>query len=223
MRARLTYWLVLNRVEIKMLKTFAVAVMLALAAVAATAEEFKEGQHYEMLSPAQPTSTGDKIEVVELFWYGCPHCYAFEPDIAAWLERKAPYIAFVRVPAVFAKNWEVHARAYYAAEQLGVLEKIHKPLFAALHDEKRKLFSEDELAEFFAEHGVTEEAFHAAFDSFDVDTKTRHAIALTRSYGVSGVPSIIVNGKYRSSAQQAGDYDHLLKLVDFLADKEHDR
>lgn len=219
----LTYWLDSLTVDMKMLKTLLVGLMIALGTVAATADEFNEGQHYERLSPPQPTTTGDKVEVVELFWYGCPHCYAFEPAIAEWLKHKADFVEFVRVPAVFAKNWEVHARAYYAAQQLEVLEQIHRPLFEALHDEKRKLLSEDELAGFFAEYGVSAEAFHAAFNSFDVDTKTRHAIALTRSYGISGVPSIIVNGKYRSSAQSTGTYDNLLKLVDFLADKEHIR
>jgi protein dithiol oxidoreductase (disulfide-forming) len=195
--------------------------VLAIVSCAATAENYVAGQHYQSVVPPQATTTPDKVEVVEMFWYGCPHCYEFEPVIAEWLKDKPDYVEFVRVPAVFARNWEVHARAYYAAEQLGVLDEIHKALFDALHVEKRKLFDEDELAAFFVEHGVTEEAFRTAFDSFDVDKKTRRAIALTRSYGISGVPAVIVNGKYRSSAQYAGTFEQLLKLVDFLADKEH--
>ena len=158
-----------------------------------------------------------------MFWYGCPHCDAFAPQLSEWVKNKPDYVEFVRVPAVFAHNWEIHARAYYAAQQLGVLEKIHRPLFDAIHTQGRKVFSEEELTQFFVEHGVEAEAFKKAYNSFDVDTKTRHAIALTREYGITGVPSLIVNGKYRSSAQEAGDFTTLLKLVGSLADKEHKR
>ena len=195
--------------------------LMCLALSVSAADEFVAGQHYQLLTPAQPTTTGDKIEVVELFWYGCPHCYAFEPALREWLKHKPDYVEFVRMPAVFAHNWEVHARAYFAAQQLGVLEKIHPLLFDAIHKDNRKLFSEDELAAFFVEQGVTAADFHKAYNSFDTDTKARRAIAATREYGITGVPSIIINGKYRSSAQQAGRFEILLKLVEVLAAKEH--
>ena len=204
-----------------MMSRIALALILAVSVTPAVAEEFTAGQHYELVTPAQPTRTDDgKIEVVELFWYGCPHCYAFEPYVDAWLGTKAENVEFVRVPAVFARNWEVHARAYYAAEQLGVVDKIHRPLFDALHTKQRKIFTEDALAAFFVEQGVAEADFREAFHSFGVDTKTRAAIAATRSYGVTGVPAVIINGKYRSSARSTGNYENLLKLVDFLAAKE---
>jgi thiol:disulfide interchange protein DsbA len=206
-----------------MIKALFVSLALVIFAATASATEFRAGEHYELITPPLPTANADKVEVVELFWYGCPHCFAFEPSVEEWLAHKPDYVEFVRMPAVFARQWEVHARAFYAAQQLGVLDLVHRPLFEALHLEKRRIFTEDQLAEFFGEHGVSEEEFRAAFDSFDVDTRTRQAISLTRSYGISGVPSIIVNGKYRTSAQQAGTYEQLLKLVDFLADKEHDR
>lgn len=204
-----------------MLKVLFTTFMLAAGVFAAQTDDYVAGQHYQSVVPPQATATPGKIEVVEMFWYGCPHCYEFEPVVREWLKGKADYIDFVRIPAVFASNWEVHARAYYAAEQLGVLDEIHGPLFDALHVDKRKLFSKDELAAFFAEHGVEEAAFRTAYDSFDVDKKARRAVALTRGYGISGVPAVIVNGKYRSSAQYAGTFENLLKLVDFLADKEH--
>lgn len=194
-----------------------------LVAGAPCAEEFTAGRHYELVTPAQPTSTDGKIEVVELFWYGCPHCYTFEPHIEKWLETKPEYIEFVRIPAVFARNWEIHARAYYAAEQLGVLDRIHSALFHALHEKQRRIFTEEALQAFFAEHGVSAADFRTAYDSFSVDTKTRQAVAATRDYGISGVPAVIVNGKYRSSARSAGNYDRLLKLVEHLAAKEHTR
>jgi len=200
--------------------------LLAMMAMANSqaAEEFVAGQHYQEIKPAVATAVSPgKVEVLELFWYGCPHCYAFEPQLTEWAKNKPDYVEFVRVPAVFAHNWEIHARAYYAAQQLGVLEKIHQPLFDAIHEHGRKVFSEEELTQFVTELGVDGEAFKKAYNSFDVDTKTRHAIALTREYGITGVPALIVNGKYRSSAQEAGDFTTLLKLVESLADKEHKR
>ncbi len=207
------------------LQNLVCSALLALMAMAnSSADEFVAGQHYQEIKPAVPTSTtGDKVEVLELFWYGCPHCYAFEPQLAEWVKKKPDYVEFVRVPAVFAHNWELHARAYYAAQQLGVLEKIHQALFDAIHKQGRKVFSEEELTQFFVDQGVDAEAFKKAYSSFDVDTKTRHAIALTREYGITGVPSLIVNGKYRSSAQEAGNFTTLLKVVESLADKEHKR
>jgi thiol:disulfide interchange protein DsbA len=208
-----------------MLRSVLAGLCLALSAHAADEQSFNPGpQHYEAVSPAVPTQVAaGKVQVVELFWYGCPHCYAFEPTIEAWLKTKADYIEFVRVPAIFAKNWEPHARAYFAAQQLGVLDKTHSALFEALHRQKRKLLTEDDLVGFFAEHGVAEGAFRQAFNSFDVEKNARNAKSLTRKYGISGVPAVIINGKYRSSAQKAGTYENLLKLVDFLAAKETNR
>ncbi len=208
----------------KLHKIVCSALLALLAAANSPAEEFVVGQHYQEVKPAVATSTAaDKVEVLELFWYGCPHCYAFEPQLQEWLKNKADYIEFVRVPAVFAQNWEVHARAFYAAQQLGVLDKLNGPMFDAIHKEGRKLGSQEEVTQFFADKGVSAEDFKKAYNSFDVDTKTRRAIALTREYGITGVPALIVNGKYRSSAQEAGDFATLLKLVDYLAAKEHKR
>ena len=208
----------------KLHKIVCSALLALLAAANSAAEEFVVGQHYQEVKPAVATSTAaDKVEVLELFWYGCPHCYAFEPQLQEWLKNKADYIEFVRVPAVFAQNWEVHARAFYAAQQLGVLDKLNGPVFDAIHKEDRKLGSQEEVTQFFADKGVSAEDFKKAYNSFGVDTKTRRAIALTREYGITGVPALIVNGKYRSSAQEAGDFATLLKLVDYLAAKEHKR
>ena len=208
----------------KLYKIVCSALLALLVVTNSPADEFVAGQHYQEVKPAVATSVAaGKVEVLELFWYGCPHCYAFEPQLSEWVKNKPDYVEFVRVPAVFAHNWELHARAYYAAQQLGVLEKVHQPLFNAIHSQGRKVGTEEELAQFFADQGVDAEAFKKAYNSFDVDTKTRHAIALTREYGITGVPALIVNGKYRTSAQEAGDLTTLLKVVESLADKEHKR
>lgn len=204
-----------------MSKYLIACLFLSSCAVAYAEGDFTEGLHYEIINPAQATSTGEKIEVLELFWYGCQHCYTFEPHIEDWLSSKVDYVEFVRIPAVFGEKWLIHARAYYAAEQLGMLDTIHTPLFEAIHVKKRKLFTENALATFFAEFGTPDEAFRQEYNSFDVDTKARQAATATRSYGITGTPAVIVNGKYRSSGHSVGSYQKLLKLVDYLADKEN--
>ena len=200
---------------------FALLAMLFIVPLAAqAADTFKEGEHYERITPEVATQADGKIEVVEVFWYGCHHCYSFEPDIKKWLKSKPDDVEFRRVPGVFARNWIPHARAYYTAEILGVTDAIHTPLFEAIHDEGRRIGDEDSLARFFAEHGVAEADFREAYNSFSVDTKTRQALVASKEYGISGVPSVIVNGRYRTSARLAGTYENLLKIVDALVDKE---
>jgi thiol:disulfide interchange protein DsbA len=191
--------------------------LLPLAAAAAT---YKEKIHYELVQPPQPTTTKDKVEVVEMFWYGCPHCNALEPYVNRWLKRKPANVEFVRIPAVFRPTWELHARAFYTAEILGVLDKTHSAMFEAIHQQKRRLNTEQELMEFFAEHGVKNEDFKRVFHSFAVEAKVRRAKDLSQRYGISGVPSIIVNGKYRTGAQLAGGNANIFKVVNFLVEKE---
>ena len=182
---------------------------------------FSPGEDWERVSPPVETGKNSRdIEVVELFWYGCPHCFAFEPELNKWVEQQSTRITFVRIPAVFNKNWAIHARAYYALEEMGVLADVHIPLFEALHLQGRRLFTEEALTDFVAEHGVQRSVFREKYNSFSVDTKTRAAIAMTRKYGITGVPALVINGKYRSSPQKAGSYERLLKLADFLVEKE---
>lgn len=198
-------------------------VVLVLVAAAADAEQFKEGKHYQLITPAVPTAHPDKIEVVEMFWYGCGHCFHFEPMVEAWLKKKPDDVEFRRIPAVFAPNWVPHARSYYAASALGQQDKLHRPLFDAIHLDERKLFTEDALIKFAAEVGLPKDDFRAAYDGFAIDGKVKQAMLATRDYGIDGVPSVIVNGKYRVTASLAGGQDRMLKVVDFLVDKERAR
>ena len=177
---------------------------------AAAPPPFQEGKDYVRLPTPVPTSVPDKPEVVELFWYGCPHCYDLEPVVREWLKHKPDNVVFVRIPASFGANWEPGARAYYAAEALGVLDKVHQPLFDAMHREKRKLASEDELAAFFAEHGVDQDAFRKAYKSFQTETQLRRGNQLAQRYGVRGVPAVIVNGQYDVRSPR------IFEVVDFL-------
>ncbi len=191
-----------------------------LLSVSVGAADYIEGKHYEVISPAQPTSTGAKVEVLELFWYGCPHCFNFEPYIVRWLKTKSPQIEFVRMPGILRPEWALYARAYYTAEVLGVLDKIHEPLFEVIHELRQPPKDEAALKGFFKEHGVSEEDFTKTFRSFTVESKVRRAQDMSQRYGASGVPTMIINGKYRTSGSLSGGPADVLKVVDYLAQKE---
>lgn len=173
---------------------------------------FEEGRDYVRLPTPIPPATPGKPEVVEFFSYTCPHCYDLEPTAREWLKRKPENVTFTRIPVVFGANWEPSARAYYAAEALGVLDKVHQPLFDAIH-QKRRLTTEDELAAFFAEHGVDQEAFRKAYTSFQTETQLRRGNQLAQRYGVRGVPTVIVGGQYNVRSPRFFD------VVDFLIAK----
>lgn len=179
-----------------------------------------EAEGYQTLSPAQPTQHPDKVEVIEFFWYGCPHCYAFEPDLAAWLKTAPKNVEFIRQPAVFNETWGKHAKAYFVAEVLGVVEKVHADFFDAVQNKKQKLETEAELSDFFAAHGVDKAQFKEAFNSFAVDAKMRQAPAIAARYGISGVPAVVVNGKYLTSGPIAGSHVKMLEVMDKLIKQE---
>ena len=196
------------------------ACLLPLSASAAGPEKYLEGTHYLLVTPAVPTADPKAIEVVELFWYGCPHCFHFEPVLAEWLKTKPADVKFRRMPAVFAQQWVPHARAMYAAEALGALDKLHKPLFEAIHTDKRRIYDEESILALAGEAGFNVDEFRQAYDSPTVDGKVKMAMMATRDYGIDGVPSVIVNGKYRITASLAGSQEDILKVVDFLIAKE---
>jgi thiol:disulfide interchange protein DsbA len=198
-------------------------IVLAFTGFQASAAEYQEGKHYQLISPPAPTASGEQVEVVELFWYGCGHCYSFEPVLEAWLKKKPEGVNFKRIPAVFAQNWVPAARAFYAATALGATDKLHRPLFDAIHVDQRKLFDEESLIKFAAEVGIPEDEFRAAYDGMTIDGKVKQAMFATRDYQIDGVPSMIVNGKYRVSASMAGSQKAMLKVVEFLVDKEKAR
>jgi thiol:disulfide interchange protein DsbA len=207
-----------------MKRFFALAVLLlsvpfALAAPEA-APKYVEGTHYVRL--AQPVRTADpsRIEVAEVFWYGCIHCFHLEPLINDWKKALKPDVDFQRSPAMWNQTMAIHAQAFYAAQALGVLEKLHGPLFAALNEERKKLDNEDELAAFFAAHGVKEADFRKMFTSFAVESSVKQADARARSYGITGTPELVVNGTYRISGKTAGSPAEMLKVADFLVAKE---
>jgi thiol:disulfide interchange protein DsbA len=184
------------------------------------AAEYSEGKQYLRLAKPQPTSESNKIEVVELFWYGCPHCFELEPHIQQWLETKPDDVVFVRMPAVLGPRWEMLAKGFYTAELLGVEDRVHPALFEALHEKRQKINDEAALQDFFVNHGVSAEDFRNTFGSFAVSVKLNNARAMTRRYAITGVPTIIINGKFSTGGRQAGSNANIIKVVDYLVAQE---
>ncbi|MCC6208165.1 MAG: thiol:disulfide interchange protein DsbA/DsbL [Gammaproteobacteria bacterium] len=197
--------------------------LLLLAAVAAQAAvplRFQEGVDYELVTPAQPTSDPSKVEVMEVFWYGCPHCYRFQPSLERWLQTKPENVNFVRLPAILNESWALATQAYYAEEALGVTDNIHIALFNAIHRDKRHLDSEKDMMKFFGEQGVSEDQFRSAFHSFGVESKVQRARQMTQRYGIDGTPSVIINGKYRTGPGMTRSYERLIDVMNFLVAQE---
>lgn len=188
---------------------------------AEAAVELIAGFNYELVTPAQATESGSKIEVVEVFWYGCPHCYDFEPTVNAWKETLPDDVEFRRMPGVFRSSWVPHAKAYYAAEKLGMLDQIHSQLFDAIHRDNIQVMTDDDILDFVGSlNGVDADAFKKAYNSYSVKTKVKQAMKMSRAFGITGVPAVVVNGKYWSSGNVAGSYPELMRVVDALVEKE---
>lgn len=204
---------------IKKIAPYSMLLILILFSSLLKAEPEK-GAGYETITPAQPTQNPEKIEVIEFFWYGCPHCYTLEPLLEQWLKNLPDNVEFIRQPAIFSKVWGQHAKAYFTAEALGVVDKVHADLFDAIQNKKQKLTSEDQLAEFFAAHGVDEKDFRAAYNSFLVDTKMRQAKAMGPRYGITGVPALVINGKYKTNGRLAKSHENMIKVTNQLIEQE---
>ena len=181
---------------------------------------WKEGVNYERLASPQPTDNADRIEVRELFWYGCPHCYRLEPVLRKWLKNKPDDVDFVRTPAVLGPSWELLAKAYYTAEVLGVVDKVHGPIFDRIHKDHKRIRTPDDVRAIFVEQGIPASDFDKTFSSFAVVTKTNRAKRAHDMYGVTGVPTVIINGKYRTNATLAGSNEKILEVVDYLIEQE---
>jgi len=202
---------------VKWLLTGLVPLLLATGCLA---ETFTAGKEYIVLSSPQPTNDAAKIEVVELFWYGCPHCYRLEPFVAQWKDKQPEDVEFIQMPAVLGKGWELLAKAYYTAELLNVSDKTHTALFEVLHVDKKKIRDEASVQKIFAGQGVSAEDFKNTFNSFAVSVKLNNAKLMTRRYALTGVPTIIVNGKYSTGASLAGSNENIFKVVDYLVSQE---
>jgi thiol:disulfide interchange protein DsbA len=183
--------------------------------------KFRQGAHYNLLPAAQGTSSSPgKIEVAEVFWYGCPHCFDLEPQIAEWAKRQPADVSFVKIPVTWQQLHEVHARVFYTAEALGKLDQIGPEVFRAFHLQGKQLLDENEIRTFFGQFGVSAEQFDSTWRSFGVDSAVKRAKELTQRYRVRSVPLLIVNGKYVTDGPEIRSHKEQLELVDELIQRE---
>jgi protein dithiol oxidoreductase (disulfide-forming) len=196
------------------------AILFLSGCVAVSAQAATLGKDYIELKPARATATKDKVEVLEFFWYGCPHCGQFEPDLAQWGKKQSSRVALTRQPAVLGESWMTLTQAYYALEALGEVNRLHGALFNAIHGEGRKLSTADDFYAWAAGQGVNKDKLKASYQSFAVSTKASHAKQLSRDYALDGVPALVINGKYLTSPGMVGSYEGALRVADELIAKE---
>jgi thiol:disulfide interchange protein DsbA len=175
-----------------------------------------EGTHYVKLSQPLPVAAG-KIDVIEFFWYGCPHCNAFEPTLDAWQKKLPPDVAFRRVPVAFREEpFVAHQKIFYALDAMGLIPTMHRKVFYAIHGERQRLDKPADIAAFMQKNGVDSAKFLENFNSFSVQTKARQATKLAESYKIDGVPAIGIQGKYFTSGSLAGSAEGALSVTDYL-------
>ena len=176
-----------------------------------------EGKQYVKLSQPLPAAGGGKIEVVEFFWYGCPHCNDFEPMLDAWAKKLPADVLFRRVPVAFRDEpFGSHQRIYYALEAMNQVEAMHRKVFYAIHNDRQKLDKPADISAFMAKNGLDGAKFLDIFNSFSVQTKARQAKQLSESYKIDGVPAMGIQGRFYTSGSLAGSTERSLQVADFL-------
>ncbi|MDH5222877.1 MAG: thiol:disulfide interchange protein DsbA/DsbL, partial [Betaproteobacteria bacterium] len=174
------------------------------------------GVDYSELRPALPTEASGKVEVLEFFWYGCPHCYTLEPLLEKWIPRLPADVQFQRVPAVFNDNWARDAAVYYTFEALGLLERLHRPYFDAIHRDRVNTRDQSARNDWLQKNGVDVKRFEEAYKSFGVQSKVRRAQQLSVAYRIDGTPALAVQGRYTISAEQGRTQQGMLGIADYL-------
>ena len=185
------------------------------------ADGLQEGVHYRKLNPSQVTPRlRQEIEVIEIFWYGCGACNALEPHLGEWLQRRPSRVSFKRVHATWRPAVRHHARMFYTAEALGVLDRVHSKIFHEIHVNRNRLATADEVAVFFAEHDISQQKVREIFRSAAVESRLKDAGELAQRYGVARVPTIIINGRYMTSGGMAGSLENVMLITDELVRRE---
>ena len=201
-----------------------VLLLLPLVAAAGNGPPYDEGFDFQRITPPPSLPTNappGKVQVVEFFWYDCPHCAHVEPQLERWRASDLPKNAeFVRIPAVLGPRWVFMAHVYYAAKLLGVAKRMTPLIFHAIHDQNRYLDSMQAMMNFFAAHGVPADRFRNAMQSLEVDTQVREARLRTQQYGVQGVPTLVIDGRYRVTADMTGSYARMFKVAAWLAERQ---
>jgi len=207
---------------IHILKLFSIFLLIFSAnqlVLAQTPIKVEEGFDYRVLPITQPIDAKGKVEVIEFFWYGCPHCYEFEPELKGWIKRQNKDVAFKKVPIAFREELMPHSQLFYALEALGKGDTLNDKVMFAMHRENKRLLNENEIADWVAAQGVDRNAFLAAYRSFAVLSKARAANQLGNAYRIDGVPTVAVQGKYITSPSIAGSRAKAVNIMDFLVNK----
>lgn len=183
--------------------------------------QIQEGKDYEVLAAPGPTEDPSKIEVREFFYYGCPHCFRLEKPLKVWSTTLANDVYITKTPGALTPKWEPLARAFYIAVAMDIIPKIDTPLFSALHLENRSIYTRDSIQEFFAEKaGVSKEQFDKAYENFSIVQQVKNSEAMARQYRLTGVPTFIINGKYKTSVSMTGSEERLFVVMNALIQKE---
>lgn len=198
-----------------------VLALFGLVVGGAVQADFDEGIDYGVLKFPEPEGAMPPpvVKVQEFFWYGCPHCYSIEEPVKQLIKGLPEGVVFERIPAALNPRWEIHARAYFAAQSLGVAARTHTPLFNAIHRDGQRLTNRDSLAAFYADHGVDPVVFKRRLASFGVDAEVRRAVQMARRYRVRSVPTFIVAGKYTTGPGVTGSNRRTMDVVRYLVDK----
>jgi len=203
-----------------MFKRFIFGLAAVLTCAVAAAQQPVQGKDYLTLNPPQATHTKDKVEVIEFFWYRCPHCYNLEPILVAWLKELPPDVEFHRIPAIFNDEWARDARIFFALQATGDLARVHSRLFDAIHPHGGVRLKGDAymkwVAQWLGKNGTDLAKYDAALHSFSVETNLKRAMQLTRSYKIDGVPAIGVQGRWLVSASMVGDRQGMIRVTDYL-------
>lgn len=203
-----------------MIKSLLIALAGLGLSTLASASTLVEGEHYTVLDePVETRVADDRIEVTEAFWCGCPHCYNLEDPLNAWVAEQPEDVAFQRMPATMGGDWNQHALAFYAAQELDILDAVHDDFFHAIHEEGQSLTDADDIAAFFSDYGVSEDEAHQALTSFGVKSQVNQAHARMRAMQLRGVPALIVDGRYVVTPSQAGSLDNMPQIAGALVER----
>lgn len=208
----------------KSMRIFLSAAILGLSflfsgQVTAQSTKIEEGFDYRILPNPQPVETKGKVEVIEFFWYGCPHCYDFEPELNAWIKRQPKDVTFRKVPVAFRDDFMPHSQLFYALEAMGKGEAMNDKVMYAMHKENKRLMTENEIADWVASQGIDRNTFLATYRSFAVVSKARAARQMADAYRIDGVPTIVMQGRYVTSPSIAGTKAKAILVMDFLEKK----
>ncbi len=202
-----------------MIRTLLAATALAAAALLANPAAAQQQPAFVELNPPLPTDSKDRIEVVEFFWYECPHCFALEPYLEAWVRKLPKDVEFRRVPATFNDRWNLAARVYYALEAMGLIDKLHRPLMDAIHKDRLRITDEKQLSDWLQRQGVDVAKFSSTLKSFAVEGRLKRAQSLVQGSKIDGVPALMVNGQYVVGAGTGGTEERMLAIADLLVER----